>query len=195
LVLTKKNSETARKVSVCIPTYNRKHYLREALESVFAQTYKDFEVVIVDDGSTDGTDQMLKESGYAVRYYWQENQGDIRNTIIEENSFDVIFTRHCLEHLDRPDEAIKNMARMLKAGGTLLAIVPKENIKIDTKKSLHSYLFQNDNDLSDLILTSGLKVVSKFTREEFRTRKQKYWYKVSLRQRLIGAELWVLATK
>ncbi len=43
------------KVSVCIPTYNRKDYLKEALESVFAQTYKDYEVVIVDDGSTDGT--------------------------------------------------------------------------------------------------------------------------------------------
>ena len=41
------------KVSICIPTYNRKNYLKETLESVFAQTYKDYEVVIVDDGSTD----------------------------------------------------------------------------------------------------------------------------------------------
>ena len=57
----------APKVSVLVPTYNRKVYLREALESVFAQTYKDYEIVIVDDGSTDGTEEMLNEGGYNVR--------------------------------------------------------------------------------------------------------------------------------
>jgi len=73
------------KVSVCIPTYNRKDYLKEALESVFAQTYKDFEVVIVDDGSTDGTEDMLKDAGYDVRYCWAEHIGQAaaRNKLIE----------------------------------------------------------------------------------------------------------------
>jgi len=73
------------KVSVCIPTYNRKDYLKEALESVFAQTYKDYEVIIVDDGSTDGTDQMIKEAGYNVRYCWAEHIGQAaaRNKLIE----------------------------------------------------------------------------------------------------------------
>ena len=72
-------------VSVCIPTYNRKTYLRETLQSVFAQTYKDYEIVVVDDGSTDGTDQMIKGPGYKVRYCWQENAGDAaaRNKLIE----------------------------------------------------------------------------------------------------------------
>jgi len=72
-------------VSVCIPTYNRKDYLKEALESVFAQTYKDYEVIIVDDGSTDGTDQMIKEAGYNVRYCWAEHIGQAaaRNKLIE----------------------------------------------------------------------------------------------------------------
>ena len=72
-------------VSVCIPTYNRKDYLKEALESIFAQTYQDYEVVVVDDGSTDGTDQMIKEAGYNVRYYWAEHIGQAaaRNKLIE----------------------------------------------------------------------------------------------------------------
>lgn len=43
------------RVSVLVPTYNKKDTIGEALESVFSQTYRDFEVVIVDDGSTDGT--------------------------------------------------------------------------------------------------------------------------------------------
>lgn len=73
------------KVSVCVPTYNRKDYLKEALESIFAQTYQDYEVVVVDDGSTDGTDQMIKEAGYNVRYYWAEHIGQAaaRNKLIE----------------------------------------------------------------------------------------------------------------
>jgi len=73
------------KVSICVPTYNRKDYLKETLESVFAQTYRDYEVVIVDDGSTDGTDQMIDESNYPIRYFWQKNQGEpsARNKLLE----------------------------------------------------------------------------------------------------------------
>jgi glycosyltransferase involved in cell wall biosynthesis len=72
-------------VSVCIPTYNRKEYLKETIQSILDQTYKDYEIVIVDDGSTDGTEQMIKELGIPVTYHWQENSGDAssRNKLIE----------------------------------------------------------------------------------------------------------------
>jgi glycosyltransferase involved in cell wall biosynthesis len=53
-------------VSIFVPSYNRRHYLREALESLLAQTYRDFRVVIVDDGSTDGAAQLAAE--YAERH-------------------------------------------------------------------------------------------------------------------------------
>jgi glycosyltransferase involved in cell wall biosynthesis len=75
------------KVSVCIPTYNRMDYLVETLESVFTQSYRDFEVVIVDDGSTDGTRQIFEQKSFPVniRYHWQENAGDAaaRNSLID----------------------------------------------------------------------------------------------------------------
>jgi glycosyltransferase involved in cell wall biosynthesis len=73
------------KVSICIPTYNRREYVKETLDSVFAQTYKDYEVVIVDDGSTDGTEQMIKQNNYPIRYLWQKNRGEpvARNKLIE----------------------------------------------------------------------------------------------------------------
>ncbi len=72
-------------ISVCIPTYNRKEYLKETLDSILSQTYKDYEIVIVDDGSTDGTEQMLKELDIPITYYRQENSGDAaaRNKLVE----------------------------------------------------------------------------------------------------------------
>ncbi len=73
------------KVSICIPTYNRKGFLKETLASVFAQTYKDYEVVVVDDGSTDGTGEMIKKAAYSnLRYYWQQNAGDAYGHITQE---------------------------------------------------------------------------------------------------------------
>jgi len=62
-------------ISVCIPTYNRKAYLKEALDSVFRQSFKDFEVIVLDDGSTDGTEEMIKALNLPIRYYRQTNHG------------------------------------------------------------------------------------------------------------------------
>jgi glycosyltransferase involved in cell wall biosynthesis len=66
-------------VSVIIPTYNRAELLVESLESLLGQSYPNLEIVIVDDGSTDGTEArvrpMLCASGRSFRYHWQENQG------------------------------------------------------------------------------------------------------------------------
>jgi glycosyltransferase involved in cell wall biosynthesis len=64
------------KVSVIIPTYNRAATVRNAIESVLGQTFSDLEVIVVDDGSSDGTDKILQESyGDRIRYFAQTNQG------------------------------------------------------------------------------------------------------------------------
>src|SRR2546428_4652348 len=69
-------------VRVVIPIYNGERYLREALESVFAQTYRDYEVICVNDGSTDGSPAVLREYGTRVTVVQQANagQGAARNT-------------------------------------------------------------------------------------------------------------------
>ncbi len=63
--------------SVIIPTYNRVDKLRRALESLAAQSFRDFEVIVCDDGSTDGTAEMVEAfvGTLTVRYLWNENFG------------------------------------------------------------------------------------------------------------------------
>lgn len=62
-------------VSVIIPVFNGECYLDEAIQSVLAQTYCPMEVIVVDDGSTDGSANILKNYGSAIRYYYQPNLG------------------------------------------------------------------------------------------------------------------------
>lgn len=57
------------KVSVIVPNYNHAPYLRERLESVYGQTYTNFEVILMDDCSSDGSREILEE--YARRYPWK----------------------------------------------------------------------------------------------------------------------------
>ena len=68
-------------ISIVIPAYNHEQFVGYAIESVLHQSCQDFELVIVNDGSTDGTESVIKSYGdHRIRYYYQENQ-DAYNTI------------------------------------------------------------------------------------------------------------------
>lgn len=63
-------------VSVIMPTHNRADLIGDGLRSVLAQTFSDFEVVVVDNGSTDGTDRVIVALGDPrIRYFWQPDSG------------------------------------------------------------------------------------------------------------------------
>ena len=63
------------KISVIVPTYNRARFVTKAIDSVLAQTYKDYEIIVVDDGSTDNTKQVLRPYMDRIHYIYQENTG------------------------------------------------------------------------------------------------------------------------
>src|SRR5918995_6377717 len=70
----KEQRADAALVSVVIPCYNQAHFLGEAIVSVLAQSYPRFEIIVVDDGSTDDTPEVAARYP-GVRYVYQNNQG------------------------------------------------------------------------------------------------------------------------
>ena len=80
------------KISVAIPAYNAELYLREAVDSVLAQTCKPWEIIVVNDGSTDRTEEIALSYDDKIRYIKQENQGlaGARNTAIREATGDWV---------------------------------------------------------------------------------------------------------
>jgi len=88
-------------VSVIIPTYNYAHFIGEAIESVLAQTYRNFEIIVVDDGSTDDTAQVVSRFS-SVRYLFQTNKGiaPARNTGLK------FSLGECLVFLDADDRLL-----------------------------------------------------------------------------------------
>ena len=63
------------KVSVVLPVYNGERFLGEAIQSVSDQTFHDFELLVVDDGSTDNTEATVRQFKGPIIYHRQENQG------------------------------------------------------------------------------------------------------------------------
>ncbi len=82
------------KISVIIPTFNSSKYISRAIGSVISQTYRPFEVIVIDDGSTDATNSVL--GGYirsgGIKYFYQENKGPgaARNLGIKNSSGEFV---------------------------------------------------------------------------------------------------------
>jgi len=91
-------------ISVIIPTYNRCKLLKRAIYSVLQQSYQHYEIIIVDDGSTDATATMIQQVFPEVHYYYQENSGvsQARNTGIS------YANGEWLAFLDSDDEWLAN---------------------------------------------------------------------------------------
>jgi glycosyltransferase involved in cell wall biosynthesis len=74
------------KVSIIIPTYNRAHLIGLTLESALRQTFSDYEIVVIDDGSKDNTADVVRSIAPQARYIWQENVGipEVLNVCVRE---------------------------------------------------------------------------------------------------------------
>lgn len=99
-------------ISVIIPTYNRVQRLKKAIDSVFAQSHRDFELIVVDDGSDDNTAGLIENYNADIVYMRQENRGPAaaRNRGIEKARYNL------LAFLDSDDWFAENkLATQIKA--------------------------------------------------------------------------------
>lgn len=83
-------------ISIIIPVHNSELYLKECLDSVIKQTYKDFEVICVNDGSTDGSERIIseyKKRDYRFKYYVKDhtNAGEARNIGLKYASGEYLY--------------------------------------------------------------------------------------------------------
>ncbi|HKP31433.1 MAG TPA: glycosyltransferase [Chitinophagaceae bacterium] len=124
-------------VSVIIPCYNHAHYLREAVESVLAQSYANIEIIIVNDGSTDET-ESIANSWVDVKYFFQKNQGlsAARNTGIEHSQGEFLAFLDADDYY-HPDALMVNV-RYLKENPSAAFVSGAHNKVSDDKKILEA---------------------------------------------------------
>lgn len=80
-------------VSVIVPTYNRAHILHNALNSLLEQSYNNIEIIVVDDGSTDDTAELINRyNNDHIKYFFQQNTGQAgaRNTGLRHATGDIV---------------------------------------------------------------------------------------------------------
>ena len=100
------------KISVIIPTYNMAHFIGDAIDSVLAQTLQDIEIIVMDDGSTDGTTaRVVPYPAEKVRYRFQENSGfpgAVRNAAIKSAKGEYIAFLDADDRM-RPERLAKQL--------------------------------------------------------------------------------------
>ena len=101
------------RVSVIVPTFNAELTPAEAIGSIEAQHCEDYEIVVVDDGLTDGTARVVDGLDVRARYLWQETRGPsaARNVGLEVT---LIYRRRLADDIDANRRHIANLAGAIK---------------------------------------------------------------------------------
>lgn len=159
-------------VSVIIPAYNQGHYLEKAIQSVLNQTFADFEIIVVDDGSTDDTRQVV--AGFSdprVRYVYQQNAGlsAARNTGIR-HAAGAFLSYLDSDDLFLPDKLAVEIACFER--DPTLGFVAGQAILIDENGQRLGEIFDKKlpDDSTQLLLGNPLHVGSVLVRHKWQTR-------------------------
>ncbi|MCD8130273.1 MAG: glycosyltransferase family 2 protein [Lachnospiraceae bacterium] len=162
-------------ISVIVPVYNGERFIEKALNSVLCQTYADFEIIVVNDGSCDSAGVICKRlasSDHRIRYFQKENTGvsDTRNFALSQMKGEYFFFLDADDLL--PDYALKCMVREIKRedcdavfgnhaysyGGKLLPRIPRIASGSYSWDDLKGR-FLDDGTLTGILFGSGCGVL------------------------------------
>ncbi len=169
-------------ISVVIPAYNAEQFLDETLESVLSQTYENWECIIVNDGSTDNTEEIAKkwcEKDARFRYFYKENSGasDTRNLGIKETRGEYIafldaddlympnFLEICLENLVEKDVDLvaPKMLEFWDVQNEVIEDEDKKDYLYSGKEGIALFLHSNRITMALLCKKSVMDEVGGFT--------------------------------
>jgi len=165
LILTRKKRPL---VSVIIPTYNRLHTLDRAIKSVLRQTYDYLEIIVIDDGSTDGTDSYIK------------NINDDR----------IIYLRH---ENNRGVSAARNTG-IIASKGEYIALLDSDDEWMPEKTSIQLETLSKHGG-NTIAGCTGHYLIQPDRKLEFQPRENIFWFKWFLFQCLIGPGSTLMATR
>jgi glycosyltransferase involved in cell wall biosynthesis len=147
-------------VSVVVPVFNGADYVVEALHSVLAQTYPPLECIVVDDGSTDATAELVRQFGSAVRYERLDHAGVSaarnRGAVLSQGNY-IAF----LDHDDkwRPDK-LARQAALLREGNADMALCALQIVDCDDRPLRVQRLRVTKELVEGMLLWDGTEVVS-----------------------------------
>lgn len=155
------------KVSVIIPTYNRANMVANAIQSAMDQTYQNKEIIVIDDGSTDNTEEIVK-SFHGVKYIFQTHRGQAsarnngwRNsagvyfsTLDSDDVWQPDFLEKCIAVIEKEnlDFVFCNWWQEKMEGGTFDFFSNDNNVRPYMNKAMNSWVYLNHLELRDLYL-------------------------------------------
>ena len=150
------------KVSVIIPTYNRADLLPRTINSVLNQTFTDFELFVIDDGSTDNTKEVIEsfvKQDSRVKYLWQKNSGEASSP---KNTAFKHCTGEYIAYLDHDDEWLptkleKQLKLFESSNDPKLGLVSCNVLIVNKERKLNKgvHVMLKYKSIDDLLLKAG----------------------------------------
>ena len=193
------------KVSIIIPVYNGSNYMREAIDSALAQTYENCEIIVVNDGSTDNTEEIALSYGDKIRYFSKENGGvsSALNVGIEHMTGEYFqFLPH--DDMIHPQKIEKNIRAIIESGNPMSIVWSgwNQNFSDINQKIKYEFPFRYNNKeqvtngiiplLFNILISVTVvlhkdyfKKVGKFELDLFTSQDYDMWYKTFSNQKTI----------
>lgn len=160
-----------RLVSVIIPTFNREILLKEAIESVNDQTYRPIECIVVDDGSTDGTKELVSKimennsDSFSLKYIHQPNAG----SQVARNNGTKLSTGEFIQYLDSDDllypEKLQKQVRFLNKNHPCDAVFGSWEMGNNENRKLIE-AWDSEDMITQLLVEKGITILSFLYRRE-----------------------------